>query len=163
MYLNHTYYFYHEDLPEGSAQGYFDLYNNGTILNLTNWNTGSGNGYGGIYSTVNDLRIFIEALLVEKTIISQSSLDEMLTFTKPEPDANRANGLGIFKDFLERDSTEFAYGHRGRDLVYTADLFYFDKNKNTMAYLINYGTDGNSSLRDVFFEFRTEVANIIFE
>lgn len=56
-----SYYFYHDALPEDKVlQGYFDLYNDGTLLNLSNWNTGSGNGYGGVYSTVWDMYVFID-------------------------------------------------------------------------------------------------------
>lgn len=160
--LKHTYYYPHDELAEKTAQGYFDLYNNGNIENLTNYNTGSGNGYGGIYSTVNDLRIFLKALLIDKILLNEASLQQMLTFTQEEEDTNRALGLGIFKDFLERVPDEFAYGHRGRDLAYSADLFYFPKNNTIMVFLVNYGTNGKSALKDVFMEFRTAVADEIF-
>jgi D-alanyl-D-alanine carboxypeptidase len=160
--LKHTYYYPHNNLLETTAQGYFDLYNNGSIENLTNYNTGSGNGYGGIYATVNDMRIFLNALLVSKTILNTSSLQQMLTFTEEEKDAHRSFGMGIFKDFLERAPDEFAYGHRGRDLAYSADLFFFPKNGTIMAFLVNYGTNGKSSLKDVFLNFRTAVADEIF-
>lgn len=160
--LGDTYYYWHDDpLPAHTAQGYFDLYNNGTILNLTNYNTGSGNGYGGVYSTVYDLRTFIEALVRAQTILKPATLAEMLTFTKPDDDYNRANGLGIFKDFLERAPDEFAYGHRGRDLGYTADMFWFPNQDCTMTYLINYGTDAKSELRPVFLNFRTAIVDAI--
>jgi D-alanyl-D-alanine carboxypeptidase len=162
LYLNNTFYFWHDRLPS-VAQGYFDLFNNGTILNVTNYNTGSGNGYGGLYSNVFDLQVFIEALLREKTVLSEASLNQMLTFTDEEEGANRANGLGIFKDFLERPADQFAYGHRGRDLGYTADMFWFPNQDYTMTYLINYGTDANSSLRPVFFEFRTAIVDAMMK
>ena len=119
-------------------------------MNVTNYNIGSGDGYSGLYSNVSDLQIFIEALFRERILLSATSLDQMLTFTEEEEGANRANGLGIFKDFLERPADQFAYGHRGRDLGYTADLFGFPNQDYTMTYLINYGTDANSSLRPVF-------------
>jgi len=160
--LKHTYYYPHDNLLENTAQGYFDLYNNGNIENLTNYNTGSGNGYGGIYSSVNDLKKFIKALLVDKVILNAASLQQMLTFTGEEKDMHRAFGMGIFKDFLERAPDEFAYGHRGRDLAYSADLFYFPKNGTIMAFLVNYGTNGKSSLKDVFLDFRSVVADEIF-
>lgn len=161
--LSDTYYFYHDDLPTYTAQGYFDLYNNGHILNLTNYNTGSGNGYTGLYSSVRDLQVFTEALFVDKTLLSQAMLDEMQTFTAIDYDGYRRFGLGIYKDFIDRaDSTEFAYGHRGRDLAYSADAFWFPKNNTTMAFLVNYGTNGSSALADVFFEFRDKVADEIF-
>ncbi|WP_158857383.1 serine hydrolase domain-containing protein [Lunatibacter salilacus] len=158
--LENTSYYWHDNLPS-VAQGYFDLYNNGTILNVTNYNTGSGNGYGGLYSNIFDLQTFIEALVKERTLLSEASLAQMLTFTEEEAGANRANGLGIFKDFLERPADQFAYGHRGRDLGYTADMFWFPNQDYTMTYLINYGTDANSSLRPVFYEFRTAIVDAI--
>lgn len=161
--LGDTYYYWHDPLPATVAQGYFDLYNNGTILNMTNFNTGSGNGYGGIYSTVFDLQTFIEALVREKRLLAAPTMNEMLTFTAPEEGANRANGLGIFKDFLERAPDQFAYGHRGRDLGYTADMYWFPNQDYTMTYLINYGTDAKSSLRQVFYDFRTAMVDAVME
>lgn len=161
--LQDTYYYWHEALPAEVAQGYFDFYNNGTILNITNYNTGSGNGYGGIYSTVYDLQVFIEALVKNKTILSSGSLAQMLTFTKEDESYNRANGLGIFKDFLERDPNQYGLGHRGRDLGYTADMYWFPNQDYTMTYLINYGTDAKSNLRPVFFDFRKEIVDVMMQ
>ena len=161
--LSNSYYFWHDPLPPNTAQGYFDFYNNGTILNLTNYNTGSGNGYGGLYTTVYDLQTFIEALVRDKKILTQQSLDQMLTFTKEDESYHRANGLGIFKDFLERDPDQFGYGHRGRDLGYTADMYWFPNQDVTMTYLINYGTDAKSELREVFLDFRKEIVDKIME
>lgn len=163
--LNHSYYYWHDPLPSNIAQGYFDLYNNGTICNVTNYNTGSGNGYGGIYSDVYDMMTFIEALLVKKTLLTQASLDQILVFDQPlEPETFRYTGLAIYKDFIDRaDPTEFSYGHRGRDLGYSADLNWFPKNNTTMSMIVNYGTDGKSSLREVFYEFRSAVVDEIFK
>lgn len=94
-----------------------------------------------------------------KTLLKPATLAEMLTFTQPDEGYNRANGLGIFKDFSERAPDQFAYGHRGRDLGYTADLFWFPNQDYTLAYLINYGTDAKSELRPVFFNFRTAIVD----
>lgn len=152
--LSNTAYYWHDALPANTAQGYFDLYNNGTLLNMTNYNTGSGNGYGGLYSNVYDLQAFIEALVRDKSVLTAPKLAEMLTFTAPVEDANRANGLGIFKDFLERAPQEYAYGHRGRDLGYTADMYWFPEQDYTMVYFVNYGTDAKSGLKQTFFDFR---------
>jgi len=161
--LENSYYFWHDPLPLNTAQGYFDFYNNGTIINITNYNTGSGNGYGGLYTTVFDLQTFIEALVRNKTILKQESLDQMLTFTKEDETYNRANGLGVFKDFLERGPDQFGYGHRGRDLGYTADMYWFPNQDMTITYLINYGTDAKSELREVFFDFRKEIIDKMME
>ena len=110
-----------------------------------------------------DLQAFIEALVKDKKILKQQSLDKMLTFTKEDETYNRANGLGIFKDFLERSPNQFGYGHRGRDLGYTADMYWFPNQDITMTYLINYGTDAKSELREVFLAFRKEFVDRMME
>ncbi len=161
--LSDTYSFYDDPLPQGKiAQGYYDLYNDGRLENLTNWNTGSGNGYGGVYSTVWDMYMFMDALFVKKTLLTQASLDQMLVF-HPTVESRKHLGVSCFKDFIDigDPSRDFAWGHRGRDLSYSADLFYFPEHHAIMSMIVNYGTDGNSPLRPVFKEMRDEVARII--
>ncbi|MHC1773880.1 MAG: serine hydrolase domain-containing protein [Lentimicrobium sp.] len=161
--LNDTYYFWHDPLPESwVAQGYFDLYNNGNLENLTQWNTGSGNGYVGVYSTVWDMYKFMDALFVQKTLLSQSSLDEMLVF-HPDIESRKLLGVACFKDFIDIGNPEkdYAWGHRGRDLSYSADLYYFPEHGTTMALIVNYGTDGESELRPVFNELHDNIARLI--
>jgi D-alanyl-D-alanine carboxypeptidase len=161
--LSDTYYHWHEGLPDLVAQGYFDLYNNGNLLEMSNFNTGSGNGYGGLYSTIYDMRTFVEALLRDKTLLSPASLEEMLTITSEDLVSGEAYGVTIRKDFLDRSADEFGLGHRGRDLAYSADLFYFPTRDRTMAYLVNYGTDANSELREVFLRFREAMVDAMMK
>lgn len=161
--MKDSYYHWHEELPDFVAQGYFDLYNNQTILNLSNLNTGSGNGYGGLYSTTFDMKVFIEALLIEKSLMSEAVLEEMLTITTEEFSDDELYGVTIRKDFLDGPAGTYGMGHRGRDLGYTADLFYFPNQDVTLSYLINYGTDAKSSLRDVFFDFRVEIYEALMQ
>ncbi len=161
--LNDTYYFWHDPLPAGKiAQGYYDLYNNGNLENLTDWNTGSGNGYGGVYSTVWDMYEFIDALYVKKTLLTHASLDEMLVFHHTI-ESRKQLGVACFKDFIDigDPAKDYAWGHRGRDLSYSADLFYFPEHNAIMSMIVNYGTDGNSPLRPIFQEMRDKVAKII--
>lgn len=158
-----TYYYWHDELPAvGIAQGYFDLYNNKNLENLTQWNTGSGNGYGGVYSTVWDMYLFADALFVQKTLLSQQSLDQMLVF-HPDIESRKQLGVSCFKDFIDigNPETDYAWGHRGRDLSYSADLFYFPEHNTIMSMIVNYGTDGDSYLRPTFLEMRDEIAKII--
>lgn len=159
--LGDTYYYYHNPLPEGGvAQGYYDLYNNGHIENLSSYNTGSGNGYTGLYSNVFDLLTFIDHLLIRKDLVSEYSLNQMLQFnSKEEEDSDRLLGAGVMKDFIHRAGDEYAYGHRGRDLAYSADLFYFPEKGQTMVLIVNYGTDGDSRLRPVFYNLRTAIVD----
>lgn len=163
--LPDTYYFYHDALPEGKvAQGYYDLYNNGTIENLSSYNTGSGNGYTGLYSNVFDLLRFIDALLIQKTLVNENSLSQMLDFNpKSEEGSDRLLGAGTMKDFIGRPNNEYSYGHRGRDLAYSADLNYFPESKQVMVLIVNYGTDGDSKLRPAFYELRKEVVDAMME
>jgi D-alanyl-D-alanine carboxypeptidase len=82
--MTHTYYQPHDELPNDVAQGYFDLYNNNTIVNVSNLVTGSGNGYGGIYSNVFDLFKFADALFIKKTLLNPTTNPIMQTWGKPD-------------------------------------------------------------------------------
>ena len=152
-----TYYQPHDELPNSVAQGYLDLYNNGTIVNVSNLVTGSGNGYGGIYSNIFDLFKFINALFVQKTLLKPSSLAIMLTYGK-EDDPNYY-GYGMQKTFLNHGD-DYGIGHKGRDLGYTANLFYFPNKGVVHAFFINYGTDSKTNLRQVFYDFQEELLNL---
>lgn len=157
--LSNTYYQGREDIPTNAAQGYYDLHNNGTIMNVSNLITGSGNGYGGIFSNVFDLKLFIQELLVKKTVISQESLNTMLEFVRESDDYY--TGVGIVKKYT--DKKNYGIGHTGKDLGYTANLFYFPERNITMVFFINYGTNGDSSLKPVFLDFESDLVNKILE
>jgi D-alanyl-D-alanine carboxypeptidase len=157
--MNDTYYQGRENIPSTAAQGYFDLHNNGTIVNVSNLITGSGNGYGGIYSNVFDLHKFIKALLVDKTILTQASLDQMQDFVREDDDYY--TGVGIVKKYT--DKPNYGIGHTGKDLGYSANLFYFPERNITMVFFINYGTNGESSLKQVFLDFESELVDEILK
>jgi D-alanyl-D-alanine carboxypeptidase len=159
--MNDTYYQSRESLPNNIAQGYYDLYNDGSILNVSNIITGSGNGYGGVFSTVFDLRKFMRALYFDKTLISQASLDEMFTFINE--DEKRDIGVGILRSFKHM-SVEPGVGHTGRDLGYSADMFVFPTaNDRLMIFFVNYGTDGDTPLRQVFWDFEEDMIKALIE
>ncbi len=158
--LTNTYYQPHDELPNSVAQGYFDLYNNGTIVNVSNLVTGSGNGYGGLYSNVFDLFKFINALFVKKTLLKPSSLAIMLTYGK-EDDPNYY-GYGMQKTFLYH-GIDYGIGHKGRDLGYTANLFYFPNKGVVHVFFVNYGTDAKSKLREIFYDFQEELVNLTLQ
>lgn len=159
--LTNTYYYYHDPLPEGKvAQGYYDLYNNGQLENLSSYNTGSGNGYTGLYANIFDLLKFSEAIFESRVFLSEQSRGQMFTFnTQEEEGSDRLLGPGIMKDFIHRSNGEYAYGHRGRDLAYSADLFYFPEQQQTMVLIVNYGTDGDSKLRPAFYDLRKAIVD----
>ncbi len=155
--LANTFYQPHDKLPNSVAQGYFDLYNNNTIINVSNLVTGSGNGYGGIYSNLFDLQKFLNALLVQRTFLKPSSMAIMETYGKSD-DPNQY-GYGIMKKFISR-GINAGYGHSGRDLGYTANMFYFTNKKVSHIFFINYGTDADSGLKQVFKDFQEELLNL---
>jgi len=157
--LTSTYYQSREPLPNTTAQGYFDLHNNGTIVNISNLITGSGNGYGGLFSNVFDLHKFINALFIDKSLISQSSLDEMTEFIQEDEDF--FTGPGTIKKFTQKSA--YGIGHTGRDLGYSADLFYFPAQHKTMIFFVNYGTNGSSELKEVFLDFESELTDVLLQ
>jgi D-alanyl-D-alanine carboxypeptidase len=158
--LKNTYYQPYDVLPNSTAQGYFDLYNNNTLVNVSNLVTGSGNGYGGLYSNVYDLFTFINALLINRTLLQPSSLSRMLSFSGKR-DGPNYYGYGIQKSFLD-NGNDYGIGHKGRDLGYTANLFYFPVKKVTHIFFINYGTDSDSKLKNVFTDFQNELLSATF-
>lgn len=152
--LKNTYYQPYDQLPNSVAQGYYDLYNNNTIVNVSNLVTGSGNGYGGIYSNLFDLWKFGNALFIQKTFLKPSSLSLMQTYGKK--DDTNYYGYGLQKSYIQPDG-EFAIGHKGRDLGYSANLFYFPQKGIMHIFFVNYGTDADSGLKDVFRKFVDEL------
>lgn len=158
--LTQTFYQPHDQLPNSVAQGYFDLYNNNTIVNVSNFVTGSGNGYGGIYSNLFDLYKFADALMVKQTLLKQSSWAIMQSYGKEDED--NLYGYGIQKSYLTR-GINYGIGHKGRDLGYTANLFYYPNKGILNIFFINYGTDADSGLKDVFREFSNELLDITLQ
>ncbi len=155
--LTNTYCQPHDALPNSVAQGYFDLYNNNTLINVSNIVTGSGNGYGGIYSNLFDLYKFADALFLKKTLLKPSSMSIMQTYGKQ--DGSNFYGFGIQKSYLTR-GIDFGIGHKGRDLAYTANLFYFPNKGVLHIFFVNYGTDAKSNLRETFYQFQDELIEL---
>ena len=154
LHLANTYYQPHDVLPNTVAQGYFDLYNNNSIVNVSNLVTGSGNGYGGIYSNVFDLFTFEKALFIQQTLLSPKSFAIMQTYGKM--DGTNYYGYGLQKSYI-RPNGDYGIGHKGRDLAYSANLFYFPHNGVTHIFFVNYGTDAESGLQAVFLDFVDEL------
>lgn len=154
--LSNSFYQPHDELPSSVAQGYFDLYNNGTIVNVSNLVTGSGNGYGGLYSNLFDLLKFADALFINTTLLKPSSLARMMTWGKM--DDTNFYGYGLQKSYIH--GTDFGIGHKGRDLGYSANFFYFPGKNVLHIFFINYGTDGDSDLKQVFREFVDELLTV---
>ena len=158
--LDDTQYIDRRTPPKNLAQGYADLYSNNHLINLTHLNIGgSGNGFSGMFSTVDDLSKFLDALLIKKTLLKESSLQQMLNFIQDSEEKAVAFGLGIWKDFQDIGANNFAYGHRGREAAYTADLFWFPNHDIMYVLMMNCGIGTDSSFKELFLEFRKELVN----
>jgi D-alanyl-D-alanine carboxypeptidase len=160
--MQQTYYFPNQELPPNTARGYFDLYNNGTITDVTNINTGSGNGYGGTYSTVFDIYNYLEKVWRKGELLTEPARNEMKRFVAEEigtdhPVDTLFLGQGLMKRFTYIKEGSYGIGHTGRDLGYNATGFYFPKEDVTMMLIVNYGTNGNSNLKPVFLAFQDEL------
>ena len=73
-----------------------------------------------------------------------------------DPSPDLFLGPGMMKRYFNQplDSDNFAWGHTGRDLAYTGNCFYFPARKTICCFLVNYGTNGKSALREVFYDFQ---------
>ena len=159
--LDQTFYHPQDKLPDYTAQGYYDLYRNHTLINVSNFMIGNGCGYNGIFSSVPDLHKFLDALLIRKSFLTSASLQLMMRTGKS--DGSNRYGYGIMKKFIERGE-DAGWGHSGRDLGYTANLLYFPETSSRPAIshslLINYGTDADSFLKETFRQFQNELLDI---
>ncbi|HSK13809.1 MAG TPA: serine hydrolase domain-containing protein [Phnomibacter sp.] len=158
--MNQTFYQNREPLPKTAAQGYYDLYNNSTLANVSNIIPGSGNGYGGHFSNVFDMWKFIRAMYIERTLLSAHSLSVMNTWG--EPDEPNRYGYGSMLKFIQR-GIDAGIGHSGRDLGYTANLFWFPNRNVSHTFVLNYGTNGDSKLRPIFRQFEQELIDLTFQ
>lgn len=158
--MSNTFYQNREALPKTAAKGYYDLYNNSTLANVTNIVPGSGNGYGGHFSNVFDMWKFINAMYLKQSLLSAKSYSLMNTWGKSD-DPNRY-GYGSMLKWIVRGS-DAAIGHSGRDLGYTANLFWHPSRNVSHAFVLNYGTNGDSKLRPVFRKFEQELIDLSFQ
>ena len=141
---NTVYYDYSEEFPLGNlAQGYVDFHNDGgNIQNISDLNPGSGNGYTGLYSNAEDMYLFSKALFIDKTLISENSLNEILDSFFYSESGNSASSSGA----IHREDIEFfgdsitAYGHGGGDIGYAANVTFIENTNTIIVINYNYGT-----------------------
>jgi len=126
--LNHTYCAIEEPLPANTAHGWIDLigddkYDELEPEFLKSLYSAVG---GGIFCSAEDLAIWGRKLFIEKTVLSQAMLDEMLIKHSPcnqEP-MIESYGLGVCKFNADLFRGYELIGHGGNPLGYAAGLFY---------------------------------------
>lgn len=118
-----------EGLPAGIAHGWFDRDNDGTYDDFYSWpRTAFATGIGGeIWSTPEDLAKWLKALIYDKTVVSEATLEQMLNFHAPctgEEFMCAGYGLRVIKFNPETVDGIEAYGHCGDAPGYTVACIY---------------------------------------
>lgn len=163
LHLQHTYIRPQDDLPWNFiAKGYYDYRKKGVLQDLTPLFTGDGRGFTGIYTQVNDLRIFTNALFREKTLMQTSSLAHMMDI--PTVDSTLACAGGCRAMQIVVDGNKYTwYGHPGGEVNYAAGAFYCPEIKATITYTVNYGvafTD-MGAYTDAYYSFRKKLFEVV--
>jgi len=114
-----------EALPTNTAHGWWDLDNDGNYDDFFSWPRAAfASGVGGeVFSTAQDLAKWARALFHDKSVISQQSLSQMLTFHSPctgEEFFVTGYGLGVTKFNPQLFNGLEAYGHSGNAPGYAA-------------------------------------------
>ncbi len=166
--MENTYYYdYSDDFPSNRlAQGYLDFYNDGSgIQNISQLNPGSGNGYTGVYSTVEDLYLFMNALLREESLVNSNFLLDIGNSYRISENGTWASSIGGIHDeyLLLLPEGVNAYGHAGGDIGYSANLSYLPHNNTIFAGTYNYGTNLPTELGEVLHDMRDEIYLLLAE
>jgi D-alanyl-D-alanine carboxypeptidase len=120
------------------AKGYYDYRKEGVLQDLTPLFIGDGRGFTGIYSNVNDLRLFTNAMFREKRLMSQAMFAEMTTKQSADPSINLANGCRVNTITVDGKVYKW-YGHPGGEVNYASGAFYCPALNATLTWTVNYG------------------------
>ena len=138
-----------EALPDNIAHGWFDMNKDGNYEDIFVWQrTAFASGIAGeVWSTAEDMAKWARALFYDKTVLKQSTLDQMLTFHSPcagEEFMCAGYGLGVVKFNPQIFSGLEAYGHGGHGPGYAAGTIFLPKYNVCLGFMDN--TDGGESV-----------------
>lgn len=127
--LSNTFASMGDTLPENTSHGWFDFESDGTYEDVFSWpRTALASGIGcEIFSSAEDLAKWARALFYEKSVLSQASLDQMLTFHSPctgEEFLSAGYGLGVARFNPDFFNGLEVIGHSGDALGYAAACLY---------------------------------------
>ncbi|MBC7869923.1 MAG: beta-lactamase family protein [Chitinophagaceae bacterium] len=117
--LENTYTQIQEDLPDGIVHGYADVDGSGELVDVRDYNDGAGLGDGALVSTTGDLSRFYQALLQDRTLLSEESMLALLDFQ----DTGEGDGYSLG---LNNYQTPWgtALGHPGGVLGFSSIALY---------------------------------------
>lgn len=151
---------YRQTPPHKNVSYYGDLNQDGVVEDLTEQTFETTNwfiGDDGVYASIGDAAHFLQDLMDGK-ILNQQSLKEMKTWDK-EKDPDYGLGLMIDKSF----PYGLTYGHSGRGIGTTTDLFYFPKQDMTIAIFCNTGLrNSDASFNKSYYSVRFKIIKKIF-
>jgi D-alanyl-D-alanine carboxypeptidase len=142
--MSNTYTQFHEALPGGFVHGYSGYKQDGSVVDVTDYNDGGGLGDGALVSTSGDLLRFYQALFQEKTLLSDDLLAQMLDFQETGVPDSRY-GLGVSE--MGTPWGKF-YGHTGGVYGYGSLAFYNPERQVIVVSLV--ATDTANGLIAVF-------------
>ena len=127
--LDHSFTSMGSALPSNIAHSWYDLDGNGTYDDFFSWpRTAFVSAIGGeVWSTAEDMAKWAWALFHDKTVVSQASLDQMLTFHSPctgEEFVCAGYGLGVVHFNPQLFNGLYAYGHSGNAPGFAAASVY---------------------------------------
>lgn len=137
--LNNTYLRSFMDIPWPQvAKGYYDVKKNGILQDLTPLYTGDGKGFTGIYTSVNDMRIFTQALFKQQKLMNGAMYQSMIEIPTLDSTMGITGGCRATKVTVN-GKEELWYGHPGGEVNYAAGAFYSPTKKATLTFIVNYG------------------------
>jgi D-alanyl-D-alanine carboxypeptidase len=137
--LTHTYIEKRDD--RNVVRGYVDFYNNGILMDVSQWDRAEGDGQpdGGLITNAEELNKFMRALFGGQ-LVSLATLEEMKKIQLPGCNSPECEyGLGLE---LWRTDAGIAYGHNGSLAGLEANALYYEE---TGGISVLYKNNGNFS------------------
>ena len=155
--------YYHDDAnylnnPD-LVNSYWDRYSNGAIENVSQMqqvNVASLIGDDGLIASPIDYVKFLKALFNDE-IISQASLDQMLTFVKDDKGEEKY-GLGIFHLVY---NNHVVYGHGGGGIGAGCSLIYFPEENVYFFLSVNFGVIIDGPITDLIGDMQDEINDVL--
>ena len=123
------------EFPRSMARAYMELHGDQTVMDVTETYAANAVGAdGGIISTSYELGTFLRAVLAEKTVLSQSSLDALTTWVPDDSEDFPGYGLGFGQ---WRTDYGDAIGHIGQEFGYLTVAYYFPDHDTVFVFTTN--------------------------
>ena len=101
-------------------------------------------------------------MFIERTLVDANSLNIMQTFVPSGEEGDI--GVGLLQQYKQLNLGHVGVGHSGGDLGYCGEAQYFPtRNKRIFVTLVNYGTNGNTPLKDVYKDMRAELVKTLLK